>query len=132
MIYFLDANIISYIMRQVPSVISRLQELIKNNADIRIPIISYYEVKRGLLFNNSIHKLALFDAQMKVFGLVPMKESTFELAAQIYAQLKSAGKLIEDADLFIGCSALEHNAILLTNNSNHLERIPHLQIEVLK
>ena len=131
MIYFLDANIISYIMRQVPSVISRLQELIKNNADIRIPIISYYEVKRGLLSNNSIHKLALFDAQMKVFGLVPMKESTFELAAQIYAQLKSAGKLIEDADLFIGCSALEHNAILLTNNSNHLGRIPHLQIEVL-
>ena len=131
MIYFLDANIISYIMRQVPSVISRLQELIKNNADIRIPIISYYEVKRGLLSNNSIHKLTLFDAQMKVFGLVPMKESTFELAAQIYAQLKSAGKLIEDADLFIGCSALEHNAILLTNNSNHLGRIPHLQIEVL-
>lgn len=37
MIYFLDANIISYIMRQVPSVILRLQELIKNNADIRIP-----------------------------------------------------------------------------------------------
>lgn len=72
MIYFLDANIISYIMRQVPSVISRLQELIKNNADIRIPIISYYEVKRGLLSNNSIHKLALFDAQMKVFGLVPI------------------------------------------------------------
>ncbi|MBR5580407.1 MAG: PIN domain-containing protein [Treponema sp.] len=131
MIYFLDANIISYVMRQVPSVISRLQELIKNSADIRIPIISYYEVKRGLLSNNSMHKLALFDAQMKVFGLVPMRETTFELAAQIYAQLKSAGKLIEDADLFIGCSALEHNAILLTNNSNHLGRIPHLQIEVL-
>ena len=131
MIYFLDANIISYVMRQVPSVISRLQELIKNSADIRIPIISYYEVKRGLLSNNSMHKLALFDAQMKVLGLVPMRETTFELAAQIYAQLKSAGKLIEDADLFIGCSALEHNAILLTNNSNHLGRIPHLQIEVL-
>ena len=131
MIYFLDANIISYVMRQVPSVISRLQALIKNSADIRIPIISYYEVKRGLLSNNSMHKLALFDAQMKVFGLVPMRETTFELAAQIYAQLKSAGKLIEDADLFIGCSALEHNAILLTNNSNHLGRIPHLQIEVL-
>ena len=131
MIYFLDANIISYVMRQVPSVISRLQALIKNSADIRIPIISYYEVKRGLLSNNSMHKLALFDAQMKVFGLVTMRETTFELAAQIYAQLKSAGKLIEDADLFIGCSALEHNAILLTNNSNHLGRIPHLQIEVL-
>lgn len=85
MIYFLDANIISYVMRQVPSVISRLQELIKNSADIRIPIISYYEVKRGLLSNNSMHKLALFDAQMKVFGLVPMRETTFELAAQIYA-----------------------------------------------
>ena len=82
-----DANIISYVMRQVPSVISRLQELIKNSADIRIPIISYYEVKRGLLSNNSMHKLALFDAQMKVFGLVPMRETTFELAGHRLIQM---------------------------------------------
>jgi predicted nucleic acid-binding protein len=60
-----------------------------------------------------------------------MTEQTFDLAAEIYSQLKQSGNLIEDADLFIGVSALENNAILITNNANHLQRIPNLQIEVL-
>lgn len=132
MIYFLDANIISYIIKQVPSVITRIEELIRNNADIKIPIIAYYEIKRGLLANNASKKLAIFDAQMKILGLVQMTHSTFEKAVQIYAQLKRAGNLIEDADLFIGSSALEHNAILLTNNAKHFKRIPNLQVEVLQ
>ena len=61
-----------------------------------------------------------------------MTESTFECAAQIYAHLKQLGSIIEDADLFIGASALENNAILITNNARHLQRIPNLQIEILK
>jgi predicted nucleic acid-binding protein len=31
-----------------------------------------------------------------------------------------------------GASALEHDAILITNNDNHLQRFPNLQIEELK
>lgn len=132
MTYFLDANIISYIIKQVPSVLTRLQDLVRNDASIKIPIIAYYEVKRGLLANNASSKLAVFDTQIKQLGLVPMTESTFEYAAQIYAHLKQAGSIIEDADLFIGASALENNAILITNNAHHLQRIPNLQIEILK
>ena len=30
-----------------------------------------------------------------------------------------------------GVSALENNAVLITNNANHLQRIPNLKIEVL-
>lgn len=131
MTYFLDANIISYVIKNIPSVISRIQDLIKDGADVKIPIVSYYEVKRGLLANKASNKLAIFDTQIKALGLVQMTEQTFDLAALIYSQLKQSGNLIEDADLFIGASALEHNAILITNNASHLQRIPNLQIEVL-
>ena len=37
MIYFLDANIISYVIKNIPSVISRIKDLIKDGADVRIP-----------------------------------------------------------------------------------------------
>lgn len=132
MTYFLDANIISYVIKQVPTVLSRLQDLARSNASIKIPIIAYYEVKRGLLANKASGKLAIFDTQIKKLGLVQMTEHTFECAAQIYAHPKQGGNIIEDADLFIGASALENNAILITNNAHHLQRIPNLQIELLK
>ncbi|MBQ8384414.1 MAG: hypothetical protein IJX45_04185 [Spirochaetaceae bacterium] len=109
MTYFLDANIISYIIKQIPSVLTRLQDLVRNNASIKIPIVAYYEVKRGLLANKTSNRLAIFDTQ-----------------------IKQLGSIIEDADLFIGASALENNAILITNNARHLQRIPNLQIEILK
>ena len=95
MTYFLDANIISYVIKNIPSVISRIQDLIKDGADVRIPIVSYYEVKRGLLANKASNKLAIFDTQIKALGLVQMTEQTFDLAALIYSQLKQSGNLID-------------------------------------
>lgn len=37
MTYFLDANIISYVIKNIPSVISRIKDLIKDGAYVRIP-----------------------------------------------------------------------------------------------
>lgn len=76
-------------------------------------------------------KIERFNNFVRICELVDINISTFDIAAQIYAQLKQKGNLIEDADLFIGVSALENNAILITNNPNHLQRIPNLKIEVL-
>ena len=58
-----------------------------------------------------------------------MTTTTLDIAAQIYADLKKTGKPIEDDDLFIGASALEHDAILVTNNEKHLGHIKDLKIE---
>lgn len=131
MTYFLDANILSYVIKQVPSVKVRLRELIVSGNTIKIPVVSFYEVKRGLLAVNSKRRMSVFEAQVEIFGIIQMTESTFNIAAQVYAELSKTGNVIEDDDLFIGSSALEHNAVLLTNNARHLSRIPDLQIEVL-
>ena len=125
MTYFLDTNIISYILNGNTNVKKRIEELILQD------IFAYYEIKRGLLSVGATAKFERFDNFVKVCNLVNVDISTFDLASQIYAQLKQTGNLIEDADLLIGVSALEHNAILITNNANHLQRIPNLQIEVI-
>jgi predicted nucleic acid-binding protein len=129
--YFLDTNIISYILNGNEKVKNRIEEILLNNDIIAIPVFSYYEIKRGLLSVGASAKIERFNNFVRICELVNINISTFDIAAQIYAQLKQKGNLIEDADLFIGVSALENNAVLITNNANHLQRIPNLKIEVL-
>ena len=129
--YFLDKNIISYILNGNEKVKNRIEEILLNNDIISIPVFSYYEIKRGLLSVGASAKIERFNNFVRICELVDINISTFDIAAQIYAQLKQKGNLIEDADLFIGVSALENNAVLITNNANHLQRIPNLKIEVL-
>lgn len=129
--YFLDTNIISYILNGNEKVKNRIEEILLNNDIISIPVFSYYEIKRGLLSVGASAKIERFNNFVRICELVDINISTFDIAAQIYAQLKQEGNLIEDADLFIGVSALENNAVLITNNANHLQRIPNLKIEVL-
>ena len=129
--YFLDTNIISYILNGNEKVKNRIEEILLNNDIISIPVFSYYEIKRGLLSVGASAKIERFNNFVRISELVDINISTFDIAAQIYAQLKQKGNLIEDADLFIGVSALENNAILITNNASHLQKIPNLQIEVL-
>lgn len=58
-----------------------------------------------------------------------MTADAAQKASDIYAYLRRKGKIIEDADILIGASALENNAILVTNNEEHLGRIDGLKIE---
>ncbi len=132
MTYFLDTNIISYLLKGKKSVLKRIDELAEEKNEILIPSIAYYEIKRGLLASGATTKLNLFLNFAEEMGIVELTISTLDISSQIYADLQSNGNLIEDADIFIGASALEHNAVLLTNNEQHLGRIKDLKIEVLK
>ena len=49
--------------------------------------------------------------------------------ARSKAALYSQGTPIEDLDLFIGCTAVANQMIMVTENKKHLERIPNIEIE---
>ena len=44
-------------------------------------------------------------------------------AAELYADLRSRGQLIEDADVLSAAIALAHAMVLVTNNTTHFNRI---------
>ena len=48
---------------------------------------------------------------------------------QLKSELEKGGNIIDDADLFIACSALTANLVLVTNNERHFSRIKGLKIE---
>ena len=59
-------------------------------------------------------------------------EPTYDAAkigGEIYAGLRKAGKLINDADIMIASTVKAHKAVLVTNNEDHFSRIEGLKIE---
>lgn len=130
MMYFLDTNIVSYILKGNKRILEKIENLIRNKNDVTLSSITYYEVKRGLLANGATKKLVLFLNFANKIGIIDLRMSTFDIASTIYADLRKQGQLIEDDDIFIGASALENDAILITNNERHLGRIKDLKIEV--
>ncbi|MBO4320843.1 MAG: type II toxin-antitoxin system VapC family toxin [Treponema sp.] len=127
----LDTNIISYLLKGNKSVLQKIDSLAEDDNEISIPSIAYYEIKRGLVANNATTKLTRFLKFVEEIGVVELTTSTLDVAARVYADLKKIGRSIEDDDLFIGSSALEHDAILVTNNVKHFCHIKDLKIEAL-
>ena len=58
-----------------------------------------------------------------------MLQAALDKAAEIYADLRAAGQLIEDADILITAIALVNDLTLVTNNTAHFSRIVGLQLE---
>ncbi len=129
MLYMLDTNIISYFAEGNEKVISNLQKCMFEGNEIAISVIAYYEVVRGLKYVNATRKLSDFYRFASQCVIIPVTPFTAQRAADIYTSLRKSGRLIEDADIFIGASAIVNNAVLVTNNEEHLGRIEGLQIE---
>ncbi|MCQ2321694.1 MAG: PIN domain-containing protein [Bacteroidales bacterium] len=127
MLYFVDTNIVSYILEKRTEIVSKFSELAKDN-EIKIPSIVYYEILRGLLYRDANRRQIAFDRFCNFFGIAELTQTSLQQAACIYAELKKSGNIIEDDDILIGASALDQKATLITNNSKHLGRIPGLKI----
>lgn len=128
MLYMLDTNIVSYLLEKNQTVVERFDKVFLKN-EIQISNIVHYEIQRGIFYRQSNKLQRDFDIFCKHIPVLPVTDVDFLQAARIYADLRQKGKLIEDADIFIGASALSNNAILVTNNEEHLGRIANLKIE---
>ena len=127
--YALDTNIISYILRGDKKVKQRwLQEEKKGNHSV-IPLIVFYEVRRGLLANNAIVKMHSFEELCVEFGVHDLCLEDMKAAAEIYANCKRLGKPINDADILIAAQCATNGYVLVTHNIKHFEGIDKLHIE---
>lgn len=129
MLYMLDTNIVSYFAEGNLNVVSNLQRCLLEGNEIGISVIAYYEIERGLKYINAYKKLADFYDFVSQCKLIPVTTDSARKASDIYASLRRKGKIIEDADILIGASAIANNAVLVTNNEYHLGRVDDLKIE---
>jgi len=129
MIYALDTNIISYILNGNTALNDKINAVTRSRNEVVIPLMVYYEARRGLSANNAINKIFIFDrlcSRLKINKLTVLDMNT---AANIYVKRKRSGTMIDDGDLLIAAQCVTNNYTLVTNNIKHFKNIDGLNIE---
>ncbi|HLO85107.1 MAG TPA: type II toxin-antitoxin system VapC family toxin [Nostocaceae cyanobacterium] len=127
--YLLDTNIVSAALKQNIEVSLKITEARSQGQLIAISGITYYEIQRGLLRSNATKKLALFQQFCHDYLILCLDDlRIFEKASEIHADLQNRGKIIQDADILIAATAIIHNLILVSHDSD-LTRVKDLQLE---
>ena len=129
MIYALDTNIISYVLKNDETVINRYrQETGKGNEFVMLPIV-YYEVSRWLIERNAKKLYTEFNEMCAEIPLIDTGKEIWDKAAELYVHTRQTGKPVGgDADLLIAAYCLVNNCTLITNNIRHFENIDGLRL----
>ena len=67
--------------------------------------------------------MQLFEQLWRSQGIVMLDQVALDSAAQMYAELRATGQLLEDADLLMAAIALANDLTLVTHNTDHFARL---------
>ena len=125
--YLLDTNICIHFFRGKFDLIDKLNEVgIENCAISEITLAELVFGAENSTNPEKNHKL--IEILIEKITILPIFDSIMQYGKQ-KARLRKQGLMISDFDLFIGCTALENNLIMVTENSNEFERIEGIKIE---
>ena len=129
MIYALDTNIISYLLKKDAQIQKHMAIAIDNEYEfVMIPIV-YYEVSRWLLEKRAVRRQAEFNQMCEEMPLIETSKSVWDKAAALYVNTRRIGKSVGgDADLFIAAFCIVNDYTLVTNNTRHFENIDGLKL----
>ena len=131
MIYFLDTNILIYLIKnRPPEVAERLNDLPVDD-EVGMSFVTYAELLQGAERSNQ--HVAVRERLTRLVQEVPVRYPEGPAICQAYAEeytrLKAAGTPIGANDLWIACHALAEVAVVVTNNTREFCRIPGLKVE---
>jgi predicted nucleic acid-binding protein len=81
--FVLDTNIVSFIINNYQSVINTFDARIQPGDTVLICPVVWFEVRRGLLANNSVKKMRRFEVLLQNFVWQDYGAPDWELAAQL-------------------------------------------------
>lgn len=125
----IDTDILSFFFRGEPEVAARFRCHVEVHGKIHFSIISYYEILSGLRHRDATRQLEFFLRFASENEVVPLTKVSVDRSAQLYADLRSEGKPLDDIDLLIAGIALAGDMTLATHNVKHFSRITGLTIE---
>ena len=134
MIFALDANIISFLLRKDrnPQIVARFKaEIEEFGNSYVIPPLSYYEVAWYLIRKKANAQLRAFNGLYEgSLAKLNMNESEFMKATEIRADLETRGLPLgnSDADIFIAAHCIIHGYTLVTDNLRDFRNIDGLNV----
>ncbi|HWB14996.1 MAG TPA: PIN domain-containing protein [Vicinamibacterales bacterium] len=131
MIYVLDTNAVSALMKGTAAVVERLAGTVP--ADVAVPQPVLAEIAFGIeRLPPSKRRAALqarFDLVAAELPRAQWTDAVSQSFGRIKATLERRGARIEDFDAAIAAHALALDATLVTANVDHMSRVPGLRVE---
>jgi len=127
MIYMLDTDTVSNIVKKHPPVIKKL--ISRESDEICISAVTNAELFYGLEKKNSQR---LFNEVRSITGkctIIDFDASQSELYGRIRVELERSGTPLGDMDLLIAAAAISTGAILVSHNTKHFSKINGLKVE---
>ncbi len=126
--YLLDTDICVYWLNGNKAIENRAIHVGLNNIAISFITLSelYYGAYKSKKLRENLR--ALKNLESKLNKIDSNKKICSEFG-KLKSDLEKEGKILDDADLFIACCALEKDRVLITNNEKHFQRIKGLKIE---
>jgi len=114
--FLLDTNAVVAVLKNEPRVHTRIDELAVG--DVGMPLLVLGELLYGAHRSaRRAENLAAVVTLRTLFPVVPVTEAIIERYAASRAQLAARGRPKADFDLVIACTAIEHGAVLVTNDA---------------
>lgn len=131
MLYLLDTDICSYIIKEHPiTVLENLQATVEQGHTLSISVITYSELRLGAERSNNASKYhQLIDEFCeRLDDIKPWNKTAADQYAQIQGYLYKQGSPIGANDAMIAGHALSLQATVVTNNQKHFTQVPQLQV----
>jgi len=129
MLYMLDTNICSYIIRNKPQSIKEKLKEVEENHTIALSSIVVSELLYGATKKGSPKLMQIVSAFIDNFIIYDYSKVSAESYANIRTDLEKKGQIIGANDLLIASHALSLGAILVTNNTREFARVEGLVLE---
>lgn len=128
-LYMLDTDTSSYIIKNRPESVHRRLAQVKPE-QLCISIITYAELLYGVERSSSqqVNHEIVMDFVRRLL-VQTWDEAAAEVYAKLRADLERVGQPIGGMDMQIAAHALSLQAILVTNNTRHFERVSGLVLE---
>jgi predicted nucleic acid-binding protein len=94
------------------------EELLKCGADVRIPEIVDYEVRRAFLRTRNTNAVAKLDALKEALGYIPLTTETMLKAAEFWADMRQRGYRTADDRALDGDVILAAQAAILDTHGD--------------
>lgn len=125
--YLLDTNICIYYIKGLYDLKSKFEEVGPENCFISE--ITLAELKFGVAKSKAKEKnQKALDNFLSGIQLLPIFPA-LDIYAEEKARLQKSGKIIDDFDLLIGATAVSFDLVMVTNNTNHFNRIKDIKLE---
>jgi tRNA(fMet)-specific endonuclease VapC len=129
--YLLDTNAVSALMKGVPAVVDRLQAIPRAEVAVPQPVLAEiaYGLERLPRSKRRADLLARFDLVCLEIARAEWTDQVSHAYGRVKATLERRGERIEDFDAAIAAHALALGATLVTANLGHMQRVPGLTVE---